>query len=373
MPAQVFTSKGAKIELKDKPLGTPGAEGAVYDAKSVTHEGKCVKIYYEKLRTKEKDRKIRYMIENPPTQVNMGKCTLCWPIELVYEDAANKKFIGFMMHKAVEGSINLYELCKEGFTPGIKLDKIWEKKYGRNNVPHSLISRLKLSVNIASGVHAIHQSYRYVLVDFKPQNILITHDGQVFFIDLDSVQIQTPSEIFHAQYSSLGYAPKEGKNIDIKTTVIHKTWDYFSLGVVLYQLIVGIHPYTVTAKDPPGGTTLNDHIFNGLFPFGGSKHLIAKFAPDHQLFNKLPPAFKNLFLKCFDVGNSVPSLRPAALDWGEVIFRDLKTSENYFKSNPPVVKILDKPVPAPTQKTPFQPLPQQRRSWLSQLIGWLFG
>ncbi len=373
MPAPIFTSKGEKIELHNKPLGTPGAEGAVYAAKTTTHEGICVKIYYDKLKTKEKERKIRYMIENPPIQVNMGKCALCWPTELVYEDAAKKKFTGFMMPKAAEGSINLYELCNKNFTPGLKLDKVWEKKYGRNNGPHSLMARLKLSVNIASGIHAIHQSNRYVLVDFKPQNILITHNGQVSFIDLDSIQIQTPHEIFHAQYSSLGYAPKEGKNIDIKTTVIHKTWDYFSLGVVLYQLIVGIHPYTVTAKDPPGGTTLNDHIFNGLFPFGSNKQLIAKFAPDHQLFNKLPPAFKALFLKCFEEGNAAPRLRPAAKDWGEVIFRDLKMSENYFKSNPPVVKPIIKPTLATPIKTSDKPSPRQRRGWLSQLIGWLFG
>lgn len=369
------TSTGEKIQVDSKPLAKGGAEGSVFAVLSpVKYKDSCVKIYNPKIRMQiNREAKIAYMVQNPPQSLSHGKCQLCWPTELIYEDIKKKIFLGFIMRKAFKDSISLYELCTMKFDQ--QLPQIWQAKYDRKRLPDGLIARLKLCVNIAGGIFAIHQTKHYVLVDFKPQNVLITSDGQVSIIDLDSIQIQANGQVFHAKYSTPEYAPKEGKGIDISKSVISETWDRFSLGVVFYQLIFGLHPFTVTPKDPPGGNTLTEHINNGLFPFGINKQKIANMPSQHDLFWKLPETFKQLFIRCFDTGTQTPGLRPSAKEWGEMMYNNL---EKAGANKPVPVSTIPHPVPLPSKPIPSPaPIPKRaatpQKNWFQRFLDWLFG
>lgn len=131
-----------------------------------------------------------------------------------------------------------------------KLPDEWFVRYDRGNGKYSLISRLKLICNISIPIHLLHSTKRYVLKDFKPENVLITHDGKVTIVDMDSVQISENGKLLYpGTAATANYIPPElykqgiGKN---KEDILTVSWDRFALGVVFYQLLFGLHPYVVT-------------------------------------------------------------------------------------------------------------------------------
>lgn len=311
------------IQVSDQPLAS-GGEGSIHEILSPPYlNGKCVKLYFPQYRTDEKERKIAYMVSTPPASMNALHTSgfmVCWPEAVVYEGG---DFVGFVMPLASAGSEQLYELCRMSVAP--QLPQQW-LKYDRS-LPDGVRSRLKLCVNIASATHAIHSLGRYVLVDFKPENILVTHGGSVSLIDLDSIQIADQGQmLFPAQVLTQEYAQAESHNISKGTTIIDEAWDRFSLAVIFYELLFGIHPYTASYKAPYDNiTTAADSIYNGLFVFGLGQYYLHTKAFIHDNYLSLPQNIQGLFLRAFNVGTSTISQRPTAHEWGQTIYREINT------------------------------------------------
>jgi DNA-binding helix-hairpin-helix protein with protein kinase domain len=234
--AILYTSAKQKIEIKDKPLGK-GGEGTVHNIVSPSSlKHSCVKLYSEKYRTDENRKKIEFMIHNKPLshKLNHTVYTLCWPEQIVFD--AKGKFVGFVLPLAWENSVKLYSLCM--------LDKnnpnpVWLTKFARN-ISQGIKLRLKLIVNIAAAIHSIHSLNKYVFVDMKPENILVTEDAKVSIIDLDSLQIAENKKVqFYAHVATPEYSPPEALNP--KNNYIPVDWDRFSLAIIFYKLLFGIH------------------------------------------------------------------------------------------------------------------------------------
>jgi DNA-binding helix-hairpin-helix protein with protein kinase domain len=114
MPKNFTLQNGATLSVADNPLGE-GGEGAVYEILSPTnYRNSVAKILYPDKRTNERRYKVRYMVDNPPANIQDGNGHnfLIWPQQILLE---NNDFVGFIMPKA-EG-IDLEELCRVKLKP----------------------------------------------------------------------------------------------------------------------------------------------------------------------------------------------------------------------------------------------------------------
>lgn len=319
----VYTANKEKLVLANEPFSS-GGEGEVRTIIRGTSNLKhvCVKIYYQAKRTKILEQKLGFMVKNPPKQVSGTGFMIGWPLALVYDKSGS--FLGFAMPLAFNGSKQLVNLTS--MTISKKLAHEWTVKYGRENGKAALINRMKLICNIAIPIHLLHATGKYVLRDFKPQNVLITLDGRVTIVDMDSVQITTGSSLLFAGTAATDiYMPPEfyshgvGRNPAIP---LKASWDHFAISVVFYQLLFGLHPYVVTPWKLIGDCNeIFLNIENNLFPFGPMANKIRSYPSVHEKFSFLPQPIKQLFLRSFGL-NSYE--RPTAREWGEIIHKSIK-------------------------------------------------
>lgn len=358
---RVFTSKREQIVLEEKPFAS-GGEGAVYKVISSPRLLKdvCVKIYHVKnnasaqdlKKQKAREDRIKYMVNNPPPQIRGEGYLLGWPLEWVTDQRGT--FLGFVMPLGFAGSIELVNLT--AFPLSKKLDKEWQKRYDRSLGKTALLSRLKLMCNIAIPVHLIHSTGKYVLEDFKPRNVLVTKEGKVTLVDLDSIQISSGNRLlFPGTAATDEYRPPEyymlgmNKNANLS---LDRSWDMFAVGVVFYQLLFGIHPYTVTPKKlkESGENSPSQNIASNLFPFGKNAKLVEIIPKPHENFKRLPKELKDMFVQTFS--DNVVN-RPTAASWGKLIHKVVVDEESIGAGRNPVSNpVSDKASDKVSDKTP---------------------
>lgn len=334
-----FTAQKKQIYLEVKPLAR-GGEGEVFKVLYGSGASKqCAKIYFPHQRTKERERKLIHLCRKSYAPELDKPYLLCFPREIIYDE--HGEFLGFLMSEAFPDSIQLYQLV----TPKIsnKLPAKWHLKYDRST-KDGILNRLKLCVNIAIGIHSIHKTGNLVLVDFKPQNILVTDSGQISIIDLDSLQFHESTRLcFHAKVATPEYTPKEGERLNPADDEISETWDLFSLAVVFYELLFGIHPYVGTAKGQYSEvSTISEKINKNLFVHGSKRSYLSKIPALHNNFEKLPDTLKLLFIAAFEQGSSSPSLRPSAEKWGTQIVTEIAQNRSALSSvvQPPLNRTI---------------------------------
>jgi len=110
----------------------------------------------------------------------------------------------------------------------------------------SISQRLQLFLPVCSAVQYAHQRL-IIHRDIKPGNILVTADsvpklldfGIAKILDLDAATGQTDATLTMFRALTPGYASPE----QIRGEAITTACDVYSLGVVLYELLAGCHPY----------------------------------------------------------------------------------------------------------------------------------
>lgn len=360
------TANRQQIQIEEIPFAS-GGEGSVHKIISpVSSRKHCVKLYKPQLRTPEREQKILYMSHNPPPNLKSEGYIICWVIDAVYDQ---KGFAGFLMPLAFDGSRRLYDLCMTHFKP--QTPRVWSEKYDRTT-GRGVSSRMKLCVNIAIAIHIIHAHSRYVLVDMKPQNLLVTDEGRVSVLDCDSMQIANSNKkMFSAPVATPEYVPVECNHLNPMKDLIPVTWDRFSLAVIFYELLFGVHPYAATFGGQfSDSTSLSDKIKNGLFVHGRNKSYVSKRPPPHENFDKIPISMQSLFLRAFDTGHQQPVFRPSAEDWGKTITHELRTAAQVKKFVLPALPV-SKPPSTPTQQTVNKPADRQNAKSGSNAIAWL--
>lgn len=336
----IRTTKGqTALELEETPLGS-GGEGDVYRIKAPgQHSGDVAKILKpdktdpSRPETKDRLRKLEYLIANPPALVNSH--SVIWPSDTI---SLNGRFAGYIMPTAVKGQkLTILTL------PEVK--KRYQQDWGRfdHRKKGSEDLRVKLCFNIAAALSQIHAAKRYVLVDLKPDNILVEpSSGQISIIDIDSVEVYEGTKVlFRAPVSTPEYSPPEIATLDTVSGFIPESWDRFSFGVIFYQVLFGIHPFAGTCKAPwDKCTEISQMIEQGLFVHGANKSKFASIPPLHNKFYEYPQDIRQLFLDCFELGHRNPTLRPDINAWCKVLERYLTT-----------VPLTPSAVPGPVQAT----------------------
>jgi len=277
-------------------------------------KNQVVKIYKPNKQTKEREHKVEYLVANPPSiQSQNGHYPIIWTNQSVYE---NGKFVGFTMHEAKGENLEL--LCGLNLPP--KLGSNWSHFDFQN--PQALQNRKKLCFNIAAAVFQIHSLGNYVLVDMKPENIIVQANGLISIIDIDSIQvIKNNNVLYPAAVATPDYIPVEYyKGIKPGKALIPETWDRFSLGVMFYRLMSGIHPFVGTCRSPFDGITdVSGKIERGLYPNGANQDKFQMIPPPHSIIRKLDRSIQIFFQDCFDKGHISPKLRPSANDWCHIL------------------------------------------------------
>ena len=317
-------TQNEEVVLFDKPIGR-GGEGNVYEIKSPEkYQDFVLKLYHEKERTKIRELKIIYLLANRPDIKD--NLSVIWPEELVYSE---DKFVGFLMPK-VKNAIDLTSLCTLNLP--YKLDEQWHYLYDRNK-PLSLNKRLEICQRLANTINQIHKSGKYVLVDLKPENIKVTVTGQISIIDIDSIEvIPYQKVIFPADKTSPEYSPPERKELNLKSDYLPVQWDLFSLGIVFYKILFGLHPYAGSCIYPFDKLRLlEEKIQQGLFPMGANSDYFSVIPEPHKNFETAPEVIQNLFLACFDDAFSSPEKRPDAEQWSDVFRTSFFTSAFPYK------------------------------------------
>lgn len=317
----VTTASGTPLTLEEKPFGR-GGEGTVHQiVHPPGYEQLCVKLYRTAKMAQEREQKLSYMIAHAPGNASLsGKhYLLCWPKEAVFQ---NNCFAGFLMPRAGDDSEKLYELCTLHMRQLVGKG-VWHERYNRSTA-EGLSARLKLCVNIAIAVNSIHKSGEYVLVDLKPDNFRVSAEGKVYVIDLDSIQIapgQNATQPFHSRVCTPEYAPPESDVVDPKSSIIEPSWDCFSLAVMFYELLFGVHPYAASFTNGSSAVhTTQAAISKALFVHGRNRHEVLRMPLAHETFTRLPQPIQQLFLDAFDSGHTDPRMRPRPEHWGQVLY-----------------------------------------------------
>lgn len=355
---EVYSSKHERLVLEDDAFSS-GGEGEVRKVivAPSRFSGVCVKLYYQKKRTAQQENKIKYMVLNPPPIVVGNGFLIGWPLDYVTDERGH--FLGFIMPLAYPDSKQLIMLTAPKLSK--KLGAEWFARYDRARGKYALISRLKLMNNIAVPIHILHSTQKYVLKDFKPENVLITHDGKVTVVDMDSVQISEGSKLlFPGTAATPNYIPPEfyskgvGKNADIP---LNESWDNFAVGVVFYQILFGLHPYVVTPlfQKDSNCSEIFQNIEQNLFPFGPNGKKIKSYPPLHRKFEVLPPQLRQLFLNAF---SSTESIRPGTDEWGRIIHGlVLAAGPVSAPQQVPQTEPRRKPMPGPKPEPKQEPRP----------------
>ena len=315
--------KGKSITLGS--LIAKGGEGEVYNISG--DKNNCVKLYRERFRTKEKESKLKYMTNNPPQDIEGQSHKVCWPKEIIYEDG---EFVGFLMPRAFEDSLLPYHLCQLKISK--KIDSKWHETFDRDSIKGT-ISRLKLCVNIIAAVNRIHATNKYVIVDLKPQNLMVSPSGKVSIIDMDSVQITENQEVlFKAPVSTPEYTPPEVSGVIKKQIAISKDWDIFSLGVLIYEILCGIHPYVGSAKPPNEGlNTIQEKIKINLTHVVKGEDVFQTLPNPHKTYYSFNLDLKNIFKQIFKPYKLGVSTRPSLEEFGGILFNTVIALEEGFK------------------------------------------
>ncbi len=331
------------IEINPQPLGK-GGEGNVHEIiQPQVLRNYVVKIYHPKEQKPERQAKLNYLIQHRPTL--RDDFSVIWPEELVFQEG---KFAGFLMKKA-RGNHDLTVLA--GLKPSRKLSPDWREKYNRSHVS-GFIHLAKVCYNVAAAIDQLHQTGRYVLVDIKPENIKISYNGNVSLIDIDSIEVMEGQElIFPAEKLSSEYSPAELRHLDFKQDLIPESWDRFSMAVVFYKVLFGLHPFAGTVKPNYGNLVSHEQkIQAGYFPNGSLSGCFQVVPRPHQNFQALSPRWQELFLRCFDRGYLQPDCRPKAEEWCQQLEHPQIYTEKYRNPYPkprPVRKPKSAPNPAP--------------------------
>jgi serine/threonine protein kinase len=260
------------------------------------------KIYHTP--DEERTKKLDIMVKHAPADPNAHKnhISFAWP-QSVLKDAQGK-VVGFLMPEIVGGE-ELVNVCNPSRRKRLGLELNWQFLH--------VAAR-----NVAALVQAIHKE-GYVLGDIKLQNILVNSRALPSIIDIDSFQVRDAAtgKIYRCPVASEGFTPVELLGKDIATVTQLEEHDRFRLGVVMYHLLFGNHPFQGQWTGAGESPELNELIRQGFWPFAPNSLL----QPSNRTIplKVVNPSVLSCFLNCFNAGHKNSSVRPTARDWVEAL------------------------------------------------------
>jgi DNA-binding helix-hairpin-helix protein with protein kinase domain len=292
----VLDDAGKALNLRDK-LGE-GGEGSVWA--SPGRVDRAVKIYLKPI-APAKVEKLRTMVaaaDTPLLQV------AAWPSAIVYDSA--RRPVGFEMPK---------------LTTQRALHEIFGTKSRLHSFPHANWQLLvHAAVNLSAAFANLH-ARGIVIGDVNSNNVVVSDDARVAFIDCDSFQVTTPTRRFPCEVGVAEYQPPELQGVplaSVQRTVQH---DAFGMAVLIFQLLfLGKHPFMgrlpAPGVSPP---TIDQNIKLGNYFYDEVARRAGMAPPPASLsMGAVTPEIGALFERAF---RQVPASRPSAVEWKSALQR----------------------------------------------------
>jgi HEAT repeat protein/tRNA A-37 threonylcarbamoyl transferase component Bud32 len=152
-----------------------------------------------------------------------------------------------------------------------------------NEKPVALKRAVKFGIDIATGMAVAHQA-GIVHRDLKPANVLIDNDSLLKIVDFGVAAAQSQGD---TQLTKTGYvigSPKYMAPEQILGKKVDERADIYSLGVIMYELLTGIPPYS-----------RGDHM-SVMY-----QHVQGKARPPIDVNKDLPPELNAIVVKCMSL------------------------------------------------------------------------
>ena len=241
----VYNKNDKAIILKDE-LGK-GGEGTIYSVDTKT----VAKIYHTKSLTPEKEGKIKALIAK---KIRLEG--ICAPIESLFDERGH--FVGYLMPKA--NAESGFELQTCVFNPALLKLKLsdWDR-----------INLANLSISILEKIKLLHEN-DIIIGDINPFNILIKDDKTVYFVDVDSYQVDN----YPCPVGTVHFTAPEIQNVDSFNKLIRtKEHEYFAVATLLFMIFhAGKTPFSFQ-----GGGNMKENIIsmNFSYPLGDEDNYLA--------------------------------------------------------------------------------------------------
>jgi serine/threonine-protein kinase len=127
----------------------------------------------------------------------------------------------------------------------------------------AIAERLRLFQSVCAAVHHAHRSL-VVHRDLKPNNILVTQDGIPKLLDfgiakiLEADDAEGPAMSPHTRTDVRVLTPAFCAPEQIRGEAVTTACDVYAMGLLLYHLLVGRHPYDVLRPEVSRGTSRAD-------------------------------------------------------------------------------------------------------------------
>lgn len=179
--------------------------------------------------------------------------------------------VGYVEHGKLEGT--LYMLMDYVEAENLKA------LYARHD-PLLTENVAQILIDMATGLGHVHES-GYMHLDFKPENILVTRNGNVRLIDFDLAQpIPEKPKKMSKNPGTPGYMAPE----QLQRKPIDSRADIFAYGVAAYELVTNHKPFP--------GESPGDILAAQLEPANPTP--VREHNPD------IPPALEKTILKCLE-------------------------------------------------------------------------
>ena len=190
----------------------------------------------------------------------------------------------------------------------------------------SVEQRLHLFRSVCEAVQHAH-SHAVIHRDLKPSNILVKNDGSVRLLDfgiakqLESLDLQVDQTMTGLRMMTPAYASPEqvrGDRVGIST-------DVYSLGVILYELLTGQHPFDLSGLTPAEAATIIAEHDPGK-PSAAVKRTDSE--PDSHVLSLSKIAWADLDVLCLSAMRKDPLRRYRSV---EAFIRDV---DHYLNNEP---------------------------------------
>jgi len=270
-------------------------EGEIWET---THPTQLAKIYA--VPSGDRIRKLETMIAFPPTDPNqtLNHVSFAWPTSLLRESSGT--VVGFLMPK---------------ITDGLEIINVYNPKRRKHVLPgFNWLYLHTTALNIASLLWRLHDT-GLVVGDIKPQNILVNSQALPSIIDTDSFQVRHPrtGEVFPCPVGSEGFTPRELLGKDLAAIQQNDIHDRFRLGIIIYLLLLGEHPFKGQWVGYGDSPEPNELVEKGFWPFGEDS--LIHPSPSTLPLKAVHPLLQEGFIRCFSEGHDQPQQRPTAQEW----------------------------------------------------------
>ena len=174
--------------------------------------------------------------------------------------------------------VQVFDIVEDDYSAGLVMEYVQGQNLAQlNKHKLTLAKKLDILTQIAHGIDAAHKR-QVIHCDIKPSNILLDEENQVRITDFGIAQIRSKLQALTGksqQYGSLAYLSSD----QLKGIPACKQSDWFSFGVLAFELLAGFHPYA-------HGATSNQQISDN----------IQNKRPEsaRNIHPSLPPALANL-------------------------------------------------------------------------------